>query len=970
MCRIAGIFDPSLPNLSQEIVKMRDAMKHGGPDDEGIFIDDEFPLALGHRRLSIIDLSSAGHQPMSDAEGKLQITYNGEIYNYLEIKKELVAKGYQFKTQTDTEVILKSFIEWGTDCFAKFNGMFALAIFDKQKSELILARDHAGIKPLYVFHDKESFYFSSEIRGFKAVSKSWGENPEWKIFLMAFGHLPEPVSTLKDVEPLPKGSFMVYNLKSKQAVQKKYNQFVFSNTVTDLTEAKKLIKTSLEKAVERHLIADAPLGLFLSGGIDSSLLTLLVQPFKKENLHTLSIVFDDEKYSEKHHQDIIVKKTGAKHKSFLVNETNFQESLPDVLNAMDQPSTDGINSYFICKYAKEYGLTAVLSGLGADELLGGYPSFRLAEKLKYAKYIPSFLFAAAELIPNDKYKKISYLQRKDGVGKYLLNRGIFSPRGIATYLDEDFSTIKNVLNNFKLDEDISKLDSGNKMTYLESNLYMQNQLLKDTDYMSMWHSVEVRVPFLDKEFIKAVYSIDNNLKFGNRQGKFLLIEAFKDLLPREIWDRRKQGFTFPFERWMKRIQPESPNKKTLAIALTHFKQDKLQWSRYWAYILTYNKLILGDSIAKVKSVLFLNLTAFSQTGGIEKFNKCLLKALTDLENEGLIKSESYSAYDNESDEKYYSNKQYKGFNKKRFYFTLNAIWNAQRFDTVVLGHINLAIIGYFIKLFYTGKKLLVMAHGIEVWDELPYFKRSVLKKSDMILAVSNFTKTKLIAQHNIKQNKVTIFYNTIDPFFEKPVSYSKNELLKSRYTIKEDDFVLFTLTRLSGTEKYKGYSLVIKALPELKKIIPNIKYIIAGRADEAETNTIQSLSNELKLNDTLTLAGYIKEEELINHYTTSDVFIMPSQKEGFGIVFIEAMACGLPVIGGNKDGSVDALQEGKLGTLINPDSLSEISESILTSYNQRNNYNKEQKQNLQMMVYSTFGFDKYKERLKGILLEN
>ena len=159
-------------------------------------------------------------------------------------------------------------------------------------------------------------------------------------------------------------------------------------------------------------------------------------------------------------------------------------------------------------------------------------------------------------------------------------------------------------------------------------------------------------------------------------------------------------------------------------------------------------------------------------------------------------------------------------------------------------------------------------------------------------------------------------------------------------------------------------------MPELKKIIPNIKYILAGRADEVEANIIQSLSNELKLNDTLTLAGYIKEEELMNHYTMSDVFIMPSQKEGFGIVFIEAMAYGLPAIAGNKDGSVDALQEGKLGTLINPDSLSEISESILTFYKQRNNYNKEQKQNLQMMAYSTFGFDKYKERFKRILLEN
>lgn len=970
MCRIAGIFDPSMPNLPQEIVRMRDAMKHGGPDDEGIYIDNELPLAFGHRRLSIIDLSSAGHQPMSDLNGDLQIIYNGEIYNYPELKRELISKGHQFKTQSDTEVILKAYIEWGINCFAKLNGMFAIAIFDKLKNELILARDHAGIKPLYFYHDAKSIYFSSEIRGFKAVSKVWDENPEWKIYLMAFGHLPEPVTTLKAVKPLPKGSYMVFNLKTLQFTAQKFNEFVFTNTITDLNEAKQLIRTSLEKAVERHLIADAPLGLFLSGGIDSSLLTLLTQPFKKDNLHTLSIVFDDERFSEKYYQDIIIQKTGARHKSFLVNESNFKESLPDVLKAMDQPSTDGINSYFICKYAKEYGLTAVLSGLGADELLGGYSSFQIAKKLKYTKYIPSFLFAAAELSNSDRYKKISYLQRKDGVGEYLLNRGIFSTKDIATLLDEDQNKVRNVLSNFKLDNDITKLESGNRTTYLETNLYMQNQLLKDTDYMSMWHAIEVRVPFLDKEFISAVYSIDNNLKFERHQGKFLLIEAFKDLLPREIWDRRKQGFTFPFEKWMKGIQPEKPNQKTLSIALTRFKQGNLQWSRYWAYVLTYDKLKIGESIAKIKNILFLNLTAFSQTGGIEKFNKCFLKALSDLENEGIIKSQAFSAYDTEADEKYYSNKNYTGFNKRKFTFTLRSIWYAEKYDIIVLGHINLAIIGYFIKLFNPTKRLLVMAHGIEVWNELPFFKRKVLKNADMILSVSNFTKAKLLSQHKIKQNKVTIFYNAIDPFFDKPLSFTKSEVLKSRYNIKSDDFVLFTLTRLSSIEKYKGYDLVINALPGLKKSIPNIKYILAGKADEIESNHIKSLAEELNLNGTLTLAGYIKDEELIDHYLTSDIFIMPSQKEGFGIVFIEALACGLPVIAGNKDGSVDALQNGKLGTLINPESISEISGSVMKLYSERNNNTIEQKLNLQRSAISTFGFKEYKQRLKGIITEN
>jgi len=190
MCRIAGIFDYNSISLQEDILRMRDSMKRGGPDDEGIYLDDKLPLALGHRRLALIDLSSAGHQPMADVEGNLQIIFNGEIYNFLELKKELVSAGYIFKTKTDTEVILKSFLKWGIHCFEKFNGMFALAIWDKNKNELILARDHAGIKPLYYSIDGKKLIFASEVRAFTAYKNTWPENEKWKIPFLTFGHLP------------------------------------------------------------------------------------------------------------------------------------------------------------------------------------------------------------------------------------------------------------------------------------------------------------------------------------------------------------------------------------------------------------------------------------------------------------------------------------------------------------------------------------------------------------------------------------------------------------------------------------------------------------------------------------------------------------------------------------------------------------------------------------------------------------
>ncbi len=291
MCRIAGIYDPTLNNLEPQIIKMRDAMHRGGPDDFGIFIDKFLPLALGHRRLSLIDLTSAGHQPMFDAEKNIAIIFNGEIYNFLEIRKTLISLGHQFVTQTDTEAIIYAYLQWGTACFSHFNGMFALAIYDNRKKQIILARDHAGIKPLYYHLTKNKLIFASEIKAFKAFDSKWPEHKEWKIPFLTFGHLPEPFTTLQDVEPLEKGTCLVIQFPSLSIKKRAFNKFTFSSTITQLPEAIELVKNKLEAAVQRHLISDAPIGLFLSGGIDSSLLTLLANKYIKKNLRTLSIVF-------------------------------------------------------------------------------------------------------------------------------------------------------------------------------------------------------------------------------------------------------------------------------------------------------------------------------------------------------------------------------------------------------------------------------------------------------------------------------------------------------------------------------------------------------------------------------------------------------------------------------------------------------------------------------------------------------
>ena len=577
MCRISGIYDPFYEHLERDALVMRDSMYRGGPDDAGLYIDRG--LALGHRRLSIIDLSSNGHQPMIDSS--FVLCFNGEIYNYQIIKSKLLQLGYEFQTLSDSEVILKSFQEWGYNCFEKFNGMFAIAIYNKKNQEIVLARDHAGIKPLYYYWEGGKLYFSSEIRALKALN-IFDENLDWKIYFLAFGFLPEPITTLKKVTPLEKGSLLSINLKSGQVQKKKFSNFKFTSEIKLIDTAKKLIRTKLIDSVERHLISDAPIGLFLSGGIDSSLLTILSEPRLNNKLQTLSIDFSERSYSEKIFQDLIVKKTGAKHHRFVISKEDFLESLPDILDAMDQPTIDGINTYFICKYAKKIGLKAVISGIGADELFGGYDSFNKNKIVDLLYYVPNFVLNFFHFNSKDKFRKISYLKNKNITGDYLFYKGIHCINQISYILNEKKSKVSELIKNFKISEDSSNLKGFNKVSFIELNYYMQNQLLKDCDIMSMWHSIEVRVPFLDKELVKLLYKISPDLKFSRSQKKSLLINSFVNDLPREIYDRQKMGFTFPFAEWLKDFPIKSKIEK---YSNAQFQQGNYTWARHWSILL-------------------------------------------------------------------------------------------------------------------------------------------------------------------------------------------------------------------------------------------------------------------------------------------------------------------------------------------------------------------------------------------------
>ncbi len=585
MCRIAGIITDNLSNAPQLLKQMCDVMAHGGPDDEGFYQNDEYHVYIGHRRLSIIDLSKAGHQPMISHDERLIITFNGEIYNYLEIKEELFALGHTFKTATDTEVILEAYKQWGTESFKRFNGMFAFGLLDLDKKEFFLVRDAVGIKPLYYTLKNNQLFFSSEIKALKKLGL-FEENPDWPVYFLAFGHMPEPFTTLKDVFTLAKGNFLHYNLLNKKTKITVYRDFPLTETnnasIPDLKE-------KLNKAIKRHLIADAPLGVFLSGGIDSSILTLAAAVHQHENLQTISTYFHETGFSERKYQQIIRDLVQGNHQEFALTFDDFETSFGDAFKAMDQPSADGINSWFISRAAKKAGLKAVLSGIGADEFFGGYPSFRRIKKLTLLRRFKSVSQLLAPVLGKEKAKRFKFLNIYGPVGDYLFLRGMFSPPEISGLLNISVNVVHqklNQLNQYYHHNTYKQLSDGNKAGFLESNFYMQNQLLKDSDAMSMSHSIELRVPFLDQDLIDCISAIKADDKFNSKQlPKHLLIKAFIETLPEAIWNRPKMGFSLPFQQWMIKSNqinlPETANHKSLAL-IQQFKNNSLHWSKAFA----------------------------------------------------------------------------------------------------------------------------------------------------------------------------------------------------------------------------------------------------------------------------------------------------------------------------------------------------------------------------------------------------
>ncbi len=926
MCRIAAIVSENTHTLLDRLAVMTKSMAHGGPDDKGHYVNETLGYALGHRRLSIIDTSSAGHQPMVSTDKRYWISFNGEIYNYLALKNELVLKGYVFNTATDTEVLLNGYDAWGTLLFTKLKGMFAFVLVDNISKKLFAVRDHMGIKPLYIAKRAGDTYFTSEVKALNAVYEGWEPNMDWRVWFLTFGFLPEPITTLNNVRPVKKGHYILYDLKHKTYEEKQwYFRPQQTNKRIGVAEAVQTTKQLVEKAVERHLVSDVEVGVFLSGGIDSSIITLLAG----RQVKTLSIEFEDAEFSEKKYQDQIVNLANTNHSSLLVTQHDFAKAWEDIHASLDQPTTDAINNYFICQFAKQKGCKVVLSGLGADELFGGYPSFNRTgqiQRLKNLSRLQVLKTGIAGIALNYPSKKIDYFKKQIAASEYLTYRGLFTPSDTAKILHITEKEVWRILSTYQMPYGHSLIKGQkNKVSAFECDVYMLNQLLKDADMQSMWHSVELRVPFLDIDLVNYLHQLPENIKYPTGGHKYLLVNAFKDILPENIINRKKQGFVFPIQKWLGNLSAMQNELLVPKKYYSSFVKGRLSHSRLWGIYLNnvYGSLQNFKSAYRLQkpTTLFMYLSAFSQTGGIEKVNRLILQSLAEQEGgaTNIGAAVGYGLHDSSIDDRYTKPYFAKGFSGKTNAFLTTLFFNRKQFNKVIVGHLNLAPAVWLMKILHPTLQITVMTHGVEAWHKQKGFKKWLLQKADTIISVSNYTKEQLVQNSGIEADKICVLPNALDTYFKLPDLQNKLGYLKSRYSLKEKDMVLLTIARMSSAEQYKGYDMVLHALANLpasqKK---HIKYILAGKSDAKELDRIQQLIANYKLQDHVLMPGFIAADELQDHYQLANLFLKPSSMEGFGIVLIESFASGTNVVAGNGDGSKEALKQGKFGMLINP----------------------------------------------------
>jgi asparagine synthase (glutamine-hydrolysing) len=621
---------------------MAAAMQHRGPDGEGYVLNDARApgLALAMRRLSIIDLPG-GNQPIWNEAGDVAVVFNGELYNYRELRERLTRLGHRFSTQSDTEILVHGWEEWGEECLSELRGMFAFAIADFRKHYtsgplLFLARDPLGIKPLYYAQTSEGFAFASEVGALMAsgiVSKQMSQDALTSFLL--FGSVSEPVTMYEGMFSLPPGHRVLLYIPDRRRLPRPHPWWDPRRSPAakdprrprSFAAATKALRPLLEDSVRAHLIADVPVGLFLSSGLDSGAIAALAGR-EHRGIQSFTLSFPGTSYDESALTRLVAERCGTQHTEIPLNGDAIPARLDEALTALDQPTMDGINTYFVSWAAREVGLKVALSGLGGDELFAGYSTFadtpRLSQLATAARFVPSVLrgttsgmlrsLLASERSPDAATKATAAWRNPERLPHpYYFARALFPPGEIEKLIEPRFRPSTLAADGYTLEptwlgwlqlaaDEAQHMDPVAAISWLELRTYMASTLLRDTDSVSMARSLEVRVPLLDTPLVEFVASLPDQARRQSGLQKALLVEALGDLLPVEITSQKKRTFTLPWEEWLRgplkaRMEESFASVPEALSALVKpdgvksvwnsFLSGKTSWSRPWSLFVLY-----------------------------------------------------------------------------------------------------------------------------------------------------------------------------------------------------------------------------------------------------------------------------------------------------------------------------------------------------------------------------------------------
>ncbi|MGH8109417.1 MAG: asparagine synthase (glutamine-hydrolyzing) [Arenimonas sp.] len=954
MCGITGIFSysASANNIDRdELRRIRDYMAMRGPDGFGEWFSDDDRVGFGHRRLSIIDLSERGAQPMQSTDGRFVITFNGEIYNYRHLREKLEVTGHVFRSDSDTEVLLHLFSEKGAAMLPDLRGMFAFAIWDNRDKTLFLARDAFGIKPLYFVDDGKTFRFASQVKALLQGSVDTTPEPAGHAGFLLWGTVPEPYTLYKGIRSLPPGHCMLVDGAGKKTpvsfcdisdVLAHASQMLARG---DRQTALREIVAAIEDSVSAHQIADVPVGVFLSSGMDSSMIAATAV-LKGSSSYTLTLGFRE--YVGTMNDEVplaeeVARNLGAWHHTMMTSRQDFEDERERLLHAMDQPSIDGVNTWFVARAAAQMDMKVAMSGLGGDELFASYPSFKQLPKIvRYGKVFKNLPTIGRTLraLSSPVFSKITspkyagLLEYSHNLGSaYLLRRCLYSPWEISRHMDPDFirEGLQELDTAKQLNDSVEKIKSDRlAVSALEMKWYMRNQLLRDADWAGMAQSLEIRVPFVDVDLIRKTapwFAAYPDIT------KAEIAALAAPNLPTRVLKRPKTGFLIPVREW---IKPDTDASEPRGL-------------RGWAKFIHGR---FGATAVPNMRVLVLTTDAYGGHGGIALYNRDVIDSLALISNVGeiVVIPRTMPLSPEKIPDKVKFLKEVVG---SKFRFVKAALAaSSGKFDLVVCGHINILPLAVLLNLKLRAP-LALMVYGIDVWESPYRLAKFFAKKASAIWSISEITTERMMAWTGIRKDKFVQLPNAIH--LDRYGLAEKRQDLLQRYGLQGKK-ILMTLARLPSAERYKGVDEVLAVMPELLKKEPSLHYLVVGDGNDRQRLAEKAVA--LGLKDKVVFTGFIDEAEKADHFRLADVFVMPGRGEGFGFVFLEALACGIPAVGSQIDGSREALLQGELGELVDPLSLQSIESGILAALEKK----KEIPANL-----AYFSWPKFRERIEQAL---